>query len=129
MKKDDEFLRNTRYIMYDSVDTRLKMSRHAIYSGLFAINFPMGKSKSVIAMLSKDLSYGRCVRVEALRGEKRRKIRRELKESDAKATDETRFFIFLDDSRRRRWWRRSERLVRVWGLRFEVNAGGDVISR
>lgn len=94
MKKDDEFLRNTRYIMYDSVDTRLKMSRHAIYSGFFAINFPMGKSKSVIAMLSKDLSYGRCVRVEALRGEKRRKIRRELKESDAKATDETRFFIF-----------------------------------
>lgn len=115
--------------MYDSVDTWLKMSRHAIYSGFFAINFPLGKSKSVIAMLSNDLSYGR---YEALRGEKRREIRRELKESGAKATDETRFFyfqIFLDDSRRRRWWRRSERLVRVWGLRFEVNAGGDVISR
>lgn len=92
----------------------------------------MGKLKNAIAMLSNDLSYGRYVRVEALRGEKKKEnskgIKRKWREGDRR--DEIFYFqIFLDDSRRRRWWRRRERLVRVWGLRFEVNAGGDVISR
>lgn len=91
----------------------------------------MGKLKNIIAVLSDGLSYGRYVRVEALRGGKKensRGIKIKWREGDRR--DEIFYFqILLDDSRRRRWWRRSERLVRVWGLRFEVNAGGDVISR